>query len=108
MSQTAGDPKDVALRALAHLIRLMGAELTSGRHRDDVDLLECAVRFNLQSLARVSENEPGGQAEFDLASQYVDEAIKAIRRQASSLPDDPSARKPGKTRLRSYTPGAIH
>ena len=37
MAEAPYDAKDVALGALANLLRLMGAVLVSGRHRDDLD-----------------------------------------------------------------------
>jgi hypothetical protein len=42
MSSSAGET-EAALVALLHLIRLMGAELVAGQHRDDVEVLVKAV-----------------------------------------------------------------
>lgn len=40
----------VTLAALLHLIRLMGAELVAGQHRDDVELLVKAIDTKLTSV----------------------------------------------------------
>ena len=40
----------VALAALVHLVRLMGAELVAGKHRDDVELLVKAVEIKLRAV----------------------------------------------------------
>src|SRR4051794_9914858 len=39
-----------ALAALLHIIRLMGAELVAGQHRDDVELLVKAIKTKLNAL----------------------------------------------------------
>ena len=56
MSDLSFDPRDVALTALANLIRLMGAELAAGRHRDDIDLFEKAVRSWLGSTPALARS----------------------------------------------------
>ena len=48
MSSSAGET-EAALVALLHLIRLMGAELVAGQHRDDVEVLVKAVETKLRS-----------------------------------------------------------
>ncbi|GIQ73787.1 hypothetical protein ACE103_14500 [Bradyrhizobium sp. ma5] len=48
MSSSAGET-EAALLALLHLIRLMGAELVAGQHRDDVEVLVKAVETKLRS-----------------------------------------------------------
>lgn len=40
----------VALAALVHLIRLMGAELVAGQHRDNVEMLVRAIETKLKSV----------------------------------------------------------
>ena len=44
MSSSAGET-EAALVALLHLIRLMGAELVAGQHRDDVEVLDQKKRI---------------------------------------------------------------
>ena len=56
MSSSAGET-EAALVALLHLIRLMGAELVAGKHRDDVEMLvkaaETKLRAAMPSMAGV-------------------------------------------------------
>ncbi len=48
MSSSAGET-EAALVALLHLIRLMGAELVAGKHRDDVEMLVKAAETKLRA-----------------------------------------------------------
>lgn len=47
MAGSTIDAKDVTLSVLANLVRLMGAELVIGSHRDDIDRFERAVRAKI-------------------------------------------------------------
>lgn len=47
--QVSGETR-IALAALLHIIRLMGAELVAGQHRDDVELLVKAIETKLKTL----------------------------------------------------------
>jgi len=38
---------EVTIAALAHMVRLLCAELVAGQHRDDINILESAVRSKL-------------------------------------------------------------
>lgn len=44
-----GDAAGVTIAALLHLVRLMGAELVAGEHRDNVDLLIRSIEAKLKS-----------------------------------------------------------
>ena len=50
MAETSCDPKDIAIAALTNLVRLMGAELVAGRHRDDLATVEQAVRDRIGAV----------------------------------------------------------
>ncbi|WP_245470758.1 hypothetical protein [Bradyrhizobium guangzhouense] len=53
----------MTIAALLHLIRLMGAELVAGQHRDDVELLVKAIETKLKSVRL-----PAAIAETDIAA----------------------------------------
>jgi len=84
MAKVSSDAKDVALEALANLIRLMGAELTAGRHRDDLDIFETALRRKLQGFAPAGRSPSSAEVGRALASKYVDEALTIIRAQVAA------------------------
>ena len=82
MADEINDPKDVALVALTNLIRLMGAELVAGCHRDDVDLLERAVRAKVGDVTVVGGSAELAGAGIALARSHVERALAQIRVQA--------------------------
>jgi len=45
-----GGEAAVTIAALLHLVRLMGAELVAGQHRDDVEFLVKAIETKLKSV----------------------------------------------------------
>ena len=69
----------VAIAALANLVRLLCAELVAGRHRDDIELLENAVR------AKLNISVPGASAN-DLAAglRLAHEILGPILRESAN------------------------
>lgn len=82
MAQTC-DPKDVALAALTNLVRLMGAELVVGRHRDDVSLLEQAVRAKIGAVTVQGCPAEVADEGVALARSHVERALTQIRAQVA-------------------------
>jgi hypothetical protein len=85
MAETSYDPKDVALAALTNLIRLMGAELVAGRHRDDLNQLERAVRAKIGALTVVGCPVSVADTGIALAKSHVERALTQIRAQVTDL-----------------------
>lgn len=71
----------VTLAALLNLIRLMGAELVAGKHRDDVDHLEGALRAKL-NFVREGVDKDDAEAGLALAHQLLTPVLRQIRDQA--------------------------
>ncbi|MFG1421602.1 hypothetical protein [Roseixanthobacter liquoris] len=71
----------VTLAALLNLIRLMGAELVAGKHRDDVDHLERALRAKL-NFVREGVDKDDAEAGLALAHQLLTPVLRQIRAQA--------------------------
>ncbi|MCJ2134013.1 hypothetical protein MKK69_08030 [Methylobacterium sp. J-026] len=98
MAEASCDPKDVALAALTNLIRLMGAELVAGRHRDDIAVFERAVRAKVGAVEIADCPTETVRAGLALASAQVEQALERIRRQAQSTCTPALPRgTPGKT-----------
>ncbi|MCJ2017995.1 hypothetical protein MKK84_11250 [Methylobacterium sp. E-065] len=91
MADTPCDAKDVALAALTNLVRLMGAELVAGRHRDDIDVFERAVRTKI--ITPVDGSPPDvTQSGLTLAAAHVERALAQIRAQADAARAHPVPR----------------
>ncbi|OYX70238.1 MAG: hypothetical protein B7Y95_16220 [Rhizobiales bacterium 32-66-11] len=71
----------VTLAALLNLIRLLGAELVAGKHRDDVDHLERALRAKL-NFVRDGVDKDDAEAGLALAHQLLTPVLRQIRAQA--------------------------
>lgn len=93
MAEIPCEPKDVALAALANLMRLMGAELVAGRHRDDIAVFEQAMRTKVGALQIAGCPPETVQAGLALAAAQVEQILAQIRRQAhaASPPAPPRA-----------------
>lgn len=96
------DTKDVALDALTNLIRLMGAELVAGRHRDDINLLEHAMREKLASTVIEGCSPEIAAAGLDIARQRVELALVRVRAQAGAAKN--SDQLPGNTQQECAAP----
>lgn len=83
MADSPCDPKDVALAALANLIRLMGAELVVGRHRDDLGVFEQAVRGKVGAVALNGCAPEVTETGLALATLYIEQALAHIRLQST-------------------------
>jgi hypothetical protein len=81
MTSTAGET-EVTLLALLHLIRLMGAELVAGQHRDDVEVLVKAVETKLR-MARFPA---------DTSNQDISEGLEHAQRMLQPIFDELRAR----------------
>ena len=75
----------VTLAALVKLVNLLGAELTVGRHREDIDLVERCVRAKL--FAHVdgvsAQDHAAGVA---LAHSLVEPVLKDLRERTGKMP----------------------
>lgn len=106
MADTPCDPKDVALGALTNLLRLMGAELVAGRHRDDVGQLELAVRAKIEAVTVVGCPPEVAKAGLALARSHVERAITQIRTQAATALAVDLASAAAQQQLAAPAPGA--
>ena len=74
----------VTLAALVKLVNLLGAELTVGRHREDIDLVERCVRAKL--FAHVdgvsAQDHAAGLA---LADSLVEPVLKDLRERTAKM-----------------------
>lgn len=91
MAETLLDAKDVALAALTNLVRLMGAELVVGRHRDDLGLVERSMRDRIASTAVAACPPETAEAGLQLAARCIEQALAHIRSQAHALDGEDSA-----------------
>lgn len=91
MADTPCDAKDVALAALTNLVRLMGAELVAGRHRDDIDVFERAVRTKIGTPIDGCAPDVT-QSGLALAATHVEQALAQIRAQADAARAHPVPR----------------
>jgi hypothetical protein len=74
----------VTLAALVKLVNLLGAELTVGRHREDIDLIERSVRAKLYAhVEGVSASDHA--AGVALAHSLVEPVLKRLRQRAEKL-----------------------
>lgn len=82
MAELPLDPKDVALAALTNLVRLMGAELVVGRHRDDLSLVEQSMREKIAATSVTTCPPEIAEAGLQLAARCIEQAVTLIRSQA--------------------------
>lgn len=82
MPETSCDPKDIAIAALTNLVRLIGAELVAGRHRDDLGQLEQAVRAKVGAVTVLGCAPEVADAGLALARSHAEQALSQIRAQA--------------------------
>ena len=79
----------VTIASLLKLVNLLGAELTVGRYREDIDLIERCIRAKL--FAHVdgvsAQDHAAGVA---LAHNLVEPVLKELRERAESLPSPPT------------------
>jgi len=97
MSIAAGNPSTVVtLAALVKLVNLLGAELTVGKYREDINILEQCVRSKL--FAHVDGiSAVDHAAGVALAHSLIEPVLKNLRQRVERLPvaqDDPPARSP--------------
>ncbi len=85
MTGVADNPATkVTLAVLVRLVRLLGAELTVGRHREDIDLIERCVRAKLFAhVEGVSASDHA--AGVALAHSLVAPVLKDLRERAEKL-----------------------
>lgn len=75
----------VTIAALVKLVNLLGAELTVGRYREDIDLIERCVRAKL--FARVEGvSESDHASGVALAHSLVEPVLKQLRERVEQLP----------------------
>jgi hypothetical protein len=75
----------VALAALVKMVNLLGAELTVGRYREDIDLIERCVRAKLFAhVDGVSANDHA--AGVALAHSLVEPVLRDLRERVERLP----------------------
>lgn len=82
MRKKASDPRDVAIAALTNMIRLMGAELVAGRHRDDLAVFEEAVRRKAEAFTIDGFDPAVLEAGLELARSQIELALASVELQA--------------------------
>jgi hypothetical protein len=74
----------VTLAALVKLVNLLGAELTVGKYREDIDLIERCVRAKL--FAHVEGVSASDHAEgVAMAHSLIEPVLKDLRERAQQL-----------------------
>jgi hypothetical protein len=79
------DVSAVALASLVKLVRLIGAELVAGRHRDDIDLFEKCVREKLHANVEGVSSEATA-AGVALAHSLIEPVLRSLRLQVTNAP----------------------
>ncbi len=83
----------VTIAALVKLVNLLGAELTVGKYREDIDVLERCVRAKLFAhVEGVSEIDHA--AGVALAHSLVEPVLKQLRERVEQLPPPPAPPAP--------------
>ncbi len=78
----------VALASLVKLVNLLGAELTVGRYREDIDLVERCVRVKLFAhVDGVCANDHA--AGVALAHSLIEPVLNDLRQRVEKLEDAP-------------------
>ena len=72
----------VALASLVRMVRLLGAELVAGRHRDDIDLFEQCVRAKLHANVEGISGEATAEG-VALAHGLIEPVLRVLREQAA-------------------------
>jgi hypothetical protein len=92
MNKTIANPDvtAVAMASLLKLVRLLGAELVAGRHRDDIDVFERCVREKLHANVEGVSSEATA-AGVALAHSLIEPVLRSLRAQASCAPPIPIA-----------------
>jgi hypothetical protein len=83
MTKVVANPEvtAVALASLVKLVRLLGAELVAGSHRDDIDVFEKCVREKLHANVNGVSSEATA-AGVALAHSLIEPILRALRVQA--------------------------
>jgi hypothetical protein len=88
----------VTLAALVKLVNLLGAELTVGKYREDIDLVERCVRAKL--FAHIDGVSASAHAEgVALAHSLVEPVLKDLRERARRLTPEIAASSVQSVRL---------
>jgi hypothetical protein len=78
---------DVTIAALANMVRLLCAELVAGQHRDDVNLIESAVRSKLNVSVNGATPEILA-AGLKRAHEVLTPVLTGVRAQVAALEND--------------------
>ncbi len=102
MHVEAENPSTVVMVAsLLKLVNLLGAELTVGKYREDIDLIERCIRTKLFAhVEGVSESDHASGVA--LAHSLVEPVLKQLRERVEQLAPVPSV-EPAATRI-----GSLH
>ena len=82
---------EVTIAALANMVRLLCAELVAGQHRDDINLLESAVRskLNVAVTGATPENLAAG---LKRAHEVLTPVLTNVRAQVAAVLEHDAAR----------------
>ena len=94
---TPDDDVKVTLAALLHLVRLLSAELVAGKHREDVDLVEAAIRAKVNQIAVRGVSAEAVARGLAYAHELLGPVLSKVRAQAS----DVNAAKPLPERIQA-------
>jgi hypothetical protein len=87
------DELKVTLSALLNIIRLLGNELVAGRHRDDVELVERAIRTKLNKVSVANVSPEALMAGLAQAHSLISPTLNAMRKAAAEV-DKPQEAAP--------------
>src|SRR3954471_13345034 len=83
MSRPAPDDDvKVTLAALLHLVRLLSAELVAGKHREDINLVESAIRAKVNQIAVQGVSAEAVARGLAYAHELLGPVLSNVRAQA--------------------------
>ena len=81
---TPDDDVKVTLAALLHLVRLLSAELVAGKHREDINRVESAIRAKVNQIAVQGVSAEAVARGLAYAHELLGPVLANVRAQAAS------------------------
>ena len=94
---TPDDDVKVTLAALLHLVRLLSAELVAGKHREDINRVESAIRAKVNQIAVQGVSAEAVARGLAYAHELLEPVLANVRAQAASA----NAAKPSPERTQA-------
>ncbi|WP_188609418.1 hypothetical protein [Chelatococcus reniformis] len=104
MQTLSKDHHQVTVNALANMVRLLAAELVAGHHRDDMDLLEQAMRAKLANIDRTPFTPEAFDKGLAQSRQVIEHVLAHVRAQAARTQAETRAQTPVKAQAATSAP----